>query len=510
MIEIYCHWVSRNTYFLFQPKQRKAYMNLSKWLVLLLALTLTIASKVNAFDHCKVLSTSPLIELKWNLLPDSTTQIAIQSSVAGNLALGLSAKGHHNSMDLWTISGANDPKCLKDCIVDASMKNGQITVDSHQNLLNPTLTETMGNGMLAEFNREMNTHDKNDVSLSKGPLSLFWVFSTNQSLTSELPLFNGPISIDFEKPSTCSVNAEMNSQLNPDIRAPAPVFTPLSGPTFTSPGGDFIIVWELNEALGEIRIEMKGRTTGWISMGFADKSTMNAADYYTGSVVKGKVTLLDTWSVGKDLPPNDKIQSALVTGFSQDTSYTTIQFKRKLNTNDKQDWELTNTDLTMMWALAPTARFAQKHSKYGSVRVNLFTGKMGGIGILDSGSLFAILIVFISIVILIVQVLKRARKSRVKREISSEEAESARKSVELPNISDEPIVEIEVETKSHKKFKYMTRLDDVEIEKKPTSCWNRCLGCCHVRIPCIDGHSQIDDLILLLGIILIDISTTSF
>ncbi|APV44929.1 hypothetical protein Dform_01608 [Dehalogenimonas formicexedens] len=120
---------------------------------------------------------------------------------------------------------------------------------------------------------------------------------------------------------------------------------------------------------GIISIGIKARTTGWVAIAIGNPH--GQSDVWIGYVSSGQVTLLDTYNAsysgshpldtGSSGGTNDLTN---VTG-SEANGITTIEFKRKLDTGDKNDLPLVAGSNIVMWAIGPADDMFQEHSVLG-------------------------------------------------------------------------------------------------------------------------------------------------
>jgi hypothetical protein len=133
--------------------------------------------------------------------------------------------------------------------------------------------------------------------------------------------------------------------------------------------GDYAISWS-NDAT-YVYIGLKAKTTGWVAVGFGPETMMKNADMVMGYVADGKAQVDDTFSTG-DFGPhpvdtqlggtNDIIEPAV----KVENGYTTVEFKRKLDTGDKYDKPLLKGTNKILWAYGSEPRATLKHMSRGS------------------------------------------------------------------------------------------------------------------------------------------------
>jgi hypothetical protein len=138
--------------------------------------------------------------------------------------------------------------------------------------------------------------------------------------------------------------------------------------------GGFELNWHSDGQ--NIYFGIKAKTTGWISLGIQPGSKMKGADIVLGYVEGGKVYVSDHFSAG-DFGPhkvdtefggNDNI---LEYGGSEQGEYTTIEFKRALNTGDQYDNALSPGIVDIIWAFGSDDKPAQKHITRGYGQIDL-------------------------------------------------------------------------------------------------------------------------------------------
>jgi len=138
--------------------------------------------------------------------------------------------------------------------------------------------------------------------------------------------------------------------------------------------GDYEIHWASDEQY--IYIAMKAKTSGWVAVGFKPTTGMKDADMVFGFVKNGMVTVSDQFSTGiygphvpdTELGGTDDIHE--FGGMEQD-GFTTIEFKRALNTDDIYDHELTKGITKIIWAYSSSNSLTAAHSNRGYGEITL-------------------------------------------------------------------------------------------------------------------------------------------
>jgi len=104
-----------------------------------------------------------------------------------------------------------------------------------------------------------------------------------------------------------------------------------------------------------ITFEVRGRTQGWIGLGFSPNGAMTGADIYLGWVKNdGNIVLYDMHGEGNYAPILDDHQDAEVVGGREENGWTVVRFRRKLQTCDNQDMGIGEDTLKVIWAYGST------------------------------------------------------------------------------------------------------------------------------------------------------------
>ena len=119
----------------------------------------------------------------------------------------------------------------------------------------------------------------------------------------------------------------------------------------------------------EVYIAMKARTTGWVSLGIDPSVRMKDADMIIGWVENnGETKIFDAFSTGEmgPHPPDDQLGGTNdITEYAGKIAdgYTTIEFKRKLDTGDKFDKPFPRSgDLKVIVAYGARKDFNSMHT----------------------------------------------------------------------------------------------------------------------------------------------------
>ena len=140
------------------------------------------------------------------------------------------------------------------------------------------------------------------------------------------------------------------------------------------PFGDYELWWTADDQ--HVYMGMKAKTPGWVAVGFDPESMMKNSDIVEGFVKDGQLSIADMYSTGQFGPhPADTqlggTDDILASGGKSHSGYTTIEFKRKLDTGDKFDKPLHKGSNKIIWACGSDPQFTIKHFARGSGEIDL-------------------------------------------------------------------------------------------------------------------------------------------
>jgi hypothetical protein len=138
--------------------------------------------------------------------------------------------------------------------------------------------------------------------------------------------------------------------------------------------GDYEINWASDEEY--IYIGLKVRTTGWVAVGTQPGATMKDADMVLGFVNDGKATVYDLYSTGDfgPHPPDTELggtDDIIEFGGKEMDGYTTIEFKRLLDTGDKYDRPFSVGTNQIIWSYGSDDQPTTKHVNRGIGELDL-------------------------------------------------------------------------------------------------------------------------------------------
>jgi len=132
--------------------------------------------------------------------------------------------------------------------------------------------------------------------------------------------------------------------------------------------GDYEINWSGDEEY--IYIGLKVKTIGWVAFGIQPGTLMKEADMVLGFVSDDKTTVYDQFSTGDfgPHPPDTELggtNDILEFGGKEAGGYSTIEFKRALNTGDQYDHQLLKGVNKIIWAYGSDDQSKIKHVSRG-------------------------------------------------------------------------------------------------------------------------------------------------
>lgn|GEM_PF-693127 len=138
--------------------------------------------------------------------------------------------------------------------------------------------------------------------------------------------------------------------------------------------GDYEIHWLSDNEY--IYIAMKAETTGWVALGIQPGSMMKDADIILGFVKNGKAEVADHFSTGIYGPHSLDTEfggtdDIIEFGGQEMGGYTTIEFKRLLNTGDKYDMQLSNGVNKIIWSYGLDDQSTEKHVSRGYAEIDI-------------------------------------------------------------------------------------------------------------------------------------------
>jgi len=115
---------------------------------------------------------------------------------------------------------------------------------------------------------------------------------------------------------------------------------------------------------------MKAKTGGYVSVAVQPGSRMKDADMVLGFVKDGETTVYDLFSTGDfgPHPPDTNLggtDDILEFAGKEEGGFTTIEFKRAMDTGDKYDKPLVRGANKIIWAYGSSDSLSGRHSNRG-------------------------------------------------------------------------------------------------------------------------------------------------
>ena len=169
--------------------------------------------------------------------------------------------------------------------------------------------------------------------------------------------------------------------------APAPTIEPVSKTSWVPDGeinpeeytgaktyGNYEIYWDSDQEY--IYVGMKAKGSGFVAMAVQPGSLMKDADIVFGFVKDEEVAVYDMFSIGNygSHPPDTELggtNDILEFGGSEEDGFTTIEFKRALDTGDDYDNPLSKGVNKIIWSYGSSDSPTLRHTNRGYGEINL-------------------------------------------------------------------------------------------------------------------------------------------
>lgn len=148
---------------------------------------------------------------------------------------------------------------------------------------------------------------------------------------------------------------------------------------FRSTSGNFEMTIEYSAVDQIYKIEMKGKTTGWIAAGFGRTDEMKDAEIIMGYVEMGKPYISHHYAQGKySHTPLTQLEQKpvgktveLISG-NEENNVTTVKFSRPVNlTGEYYKKFQPGMEIEFMYALGKSDDIKKKHSERGVLKIML-------------------------------------------------------------------------------------------------------------------------------------------
>jgi hypothetical protein len=303
----------------------------------------------------------------WNFNTDSIN-FSMTATATGWIGIGFSSSAvpAHSGSDM--VVAWIDSEGYVQIIDGFSSTKTQPTYDPVQNVM-ALSGSNVGGQVVVNWTRLLNTGDAaNDYTITKSPLTFAWAYHKTA-----IPTGTGAGAQYLYHSARDSATISLLT---------SPV-TPVTGHTFQ--GTDFSASW--NIIADTITFNMTSKGVGWISVGFS-AGNINAhkgSDMVVAWVdTAGAVQIIDGFSSFQGPPFYDQQQDAIPLAGAINAGQVYIVWSRLLNTNDPQDYPITNAPLMFAYAFhktnipdmpGPQANYFF-HDVFDEKVVNLFTGTL--------------------------------------------------------------------------------------------------------------------------------------
>ncbi|MDD4876577.1 MAG: DOMON domain-containing protein [Dehalococcoidales bacterium] len=139
-------------------------------------------------------------------------------------------------------------------------------------------------------------------------------------------------------------------------------------------GGNYKLHWHSDE--NYIYIGIKGKSIGWVAIGFEPSDEMKDADIVFGLIKNGGTLVLDQFSTGVFGPHHPDIElggtyDILEFGGKEENGTTIFEFKRALDTGDQYDKVINKGIVKIIWAYGLSDEINIKHAVRGDGEISI-------------------------------------------------------------------------------------------------------------------------------------------
>lgn len=111
------------------------------------------------------------------------------------------------------------------------------------------------------------------------------------------------------------------------------------------------LYWTVDWDKETISFAVEAATTGWVGFGFSSgNGMMVGSDVVIGWVKDSKGYITDRYADARSLPPKDREQNYILTGFQETGKKTVLRFNRKIDTCDPRDRKITEGTTKVVFA----------------------------------------------------------------------------------------------------------------------------------------------------------------
>lgn len=301
--------------------------------------------------------------LEWVPAPGDPTvfDFTMTAQTTGWLSVGFSTSNvaHFNVDTIFANVDAAGTAMVQDGWLNSY---GAPTADASQDVTLRAASQSATTTTIA-FSRKIGTGDQSDVDL-EGELTLHYAYALSQSASS-MHTAAGRAQVHF-----LASGGRAGPSLSPPS-PPAPLPAPIApsqarssnATAYVSADGAFRLVWELSADRTVITFTATAKTSGWVAVGFASGTVPHdAVDVYTGTVIEGVATVVDSYlnSFGQATP--DATSNLLASSGREDDGETTISFTRHVTTSDALEDCSLLAEVALHWAYGPTDNLGSSHT----------------------------------------------------------------------------------------------------------------------------------------------------
>jgi hypothetical protein len=258
-----------------------------------------------------------VMAIAWTVNGGSSITFTLRANVTGWVSVGLNSVALMAGADMYVGWVATTGGAVTTVIDTYATGRSTPTLDtagggtSDVTGVSGTRTST---SLTVTFTRPLTTGDARDYAISNAGLYLLWAYSSQVPVSSTAYAqhnWDGSVYVNLLAAAGGGATLPPTTlpPTTPTPTTPAPATaTPTTSPdaSYTSPNGEFSLLWTLSPDRAFITFTMTSPSAGWLSVGLGPSPLMNGADMYVGWVDGGNVAhVYDTYGVGHNQPPLD-------------------------------------------------------------------------------------------------------------------------------------------------------------------------------------------------------------
>uniref|UniRef100_A0A1A8LHW7 Monooxygenase, DBH-like 1, like n=1 Tax=Nothobranchius pienaari TaxID=704102 RepID=A0A1A8LHW7_9TELE len=313
-------------------------------------LNYTGSDKTTTLSNSMYLDSNELVNLKWGFdNPQGNITFQLTVNTTGWLGFGFSANGDMDNADIVMGGAGSSGNYFKDYF---STGEAMPVADTKQSYTLLSMSENNSQTVMT-FQRPINTADNQDFLITNQPILVIYAYGLTDT-------------IQYHD------NRRGHKQLNLLNYTGSDKTTTLSNSMYLDSNELVNLKWGFDNPQGNITFQLTINTVGWLGFGFSANGGMDDADIVMGGVGSNGNYFKDYYSTGEVMPVADTTQSYTLLSVAENNGQTVMTFQRPVNTNDNQDFQITDKSIYIIYAYGLTDEIAYHEKRRGHKQVNLF------------------------------------------------------------------------------------------------------------------------------------------